>query len=291
MWTDGKRMVDYSLDKKGKVDIEYRNDGKRMFFYSTMDGGKNAPNAERAGAIRTLPRRMERFRNMGSNPIDQYLKTTKSDVISQKEEQTPEGSQTVYRIRRNAYGNLASTVFAETDTGRIRRIVEQSGAQTLIDYPDDIPEETLAVDKPFTKGIKVYDSDERRALIAKIMKTGLGDNNGISLKLAAIDKYGTIWLYWTGWLPDGAMTRSVRLPGVPFDGPYGSKQYTTSFKPKNKNQYLKLGGKRLAAMAVNPKVVVGDHLKVVVIPATHGTATFRNVPLIRICTLTDLGFY
>jgi len=288
-WTDGTRRAGYTLDRDGTVEIEYRNDGKRSFFYSTNHYAKRAANAEDAAAITTNHLMPRNFRGMG--PIDEFLKLQQAKVLSQKEEQTPDGSRTIYEVKTYETGRHTCTVIAETDTGRIREISQFDGSKTLIDYPDHIPSELLDVDKPKAEGVKIYDAEVEKRQVATMMKRGFGTVKGISLKMAVIDRYGTIWFLWTGWLPDGAMSRPVVLTGIPCERPAGPKEYTSSYKPKSKDKprYPMMNGVRMGGMALTPRIKVGNVLKEVVIPGPHGKAVFHNIPLLRICSLFDTG--
>jgi hypothetical protein len=145
------------------------------------------------------------------------------------------------------------------------------------------------VDKPLVKGVTIYDAEQERKAIAAVMKKGLGDDKGISLKLAALDRYGSLTFMWTGWLPDGKMSKPIRLTGIPCSAPFGSKMYTTSWKATNKTKPPMLNGRRMGAMGVTPKVKIGDTIKELIVPGPHGNAVFRNVPVLRIGSLFDLG--
>lgn len=288
-WTDGMRRADYTLDKDGAVAIEYRSDAKRTFFYSTNRYVKDTPNSERAGAIITNRFRAPTY--SGMRQIDEFLKLQKAVVLSQKEEQTSEGSRTIYEVKTIESSRFPSKVVAETDTGKIREITQYDGSKTLIDYPDQIPDEVLDVTKPKAEGIKIYDAEVEKRQVATMMKKGFGTVKGVSLKAAVIDRYGTIWFLWTGWLPDGAMSRPVVLTGIPCSRPAGPKEFTSSYKPKNKEKarYPMMNGVRMGGMALTPRVKVGSTLKEVVIPGPHGKAVFHNIPLLRVSSLFDTG--
>lgn len=292
-WFDGGKSSQYSLSRDGKVQIEIRNDGKRTFWFHRLESPFiDRPNAQQSATVKNVVPRPRGFDgSFGIGRIDEMLRRTNLKVVGQKTIETPEGTRVQYSIRFPAASPFLTIVLADPDTGLIRTI-KNTGyekGRSEIDYPESIPDSVFAMSGTKAKDYVLYDVDEIKRKLHPQMRKGLGTDKGTTLRAVYMDSYGSLWFYWTGMLPDGKMSRPIKVPGLALGQPYGMKAYTRDFHPKSGKFVPMLEGKRLAAMAFNLKKKIGDRLPTVMIPTEKGYATFHNVKIERIPYFYELG--
>jgi hypothetical protein len=288
-WQSGERRA-FVLYKRGKVFCEQRTDGKRLYNYFDVLSSWNPkplpPNARQYGMIHVVPRgeTLTKY-ELQTESLDRLLKTPGIQVLEQQTIATASGSFERYRLK--TIKPYRSEFYATVDPSQ-GRIVEMSGIndawKTKIDYPNSIPAQVFDPRGAALTGIEVYDIKSQDEEIANRLKSGLGQQGPVNLRLVLLDANGGLWVLWTGAPPDGKMSHPIQLPGVPSSAPYGLRAFTTSYAMDKKSRPAPAINLRLGGMAVTPWRKIGPTVDVNV-PYPGGVAKFRRVPVLRTGTL------
>lgn len=291
LWQQGAKRAFYVRDRQGRLITEQRSDGKRMFNYFNFYRGeqKKLPNAFEAGRLIDVNPKWDAYAR-GDTLIDQLLKQQWLKEVSHFEVDTADGKRIRYDLkmkdRRDPSGDQHLTVDVEPETGRIRKAVNGNTVST-ISYPESIPASVFQPRPHLAQGVVTVDANQVKRDAAKRIARGLGTKNGVTLRLVAMDCGGALWAVWSGYLPDGKLSRPFELIGVPCGPAYGLKALTASYKQDKLARVSPVVGLKLGGMSRGPKVKIGDTVDIKV-PAPKGYAEFRHVPVMRIYDIRDV---
>lgn len=272
-WRDGDKRAGYLGDN---FPYEFRSDGRRMFVHIGPPKGakyERLPNAVRYGTI-------GRAGSIGfeaKTSVETLLGSKHVTELSRK----VVGDQLILRLKYPVESGVVVT--ADRADGRIREI-ESKSSVTRFEYPDAIPNEVFDPTRPRTKGLVVFDRSVIRREATRTMRRGLGTSGDVTLRLVALDAYGKVWAMWTGPRPKWKSTDLLELPGVS-SKPSPVERMLSAANPSP----AAIGGLPVSGLCVGPQVKIGNRLREIRITVSGQSTTFRNVPVLRLSSLYDLG--
>ncbi|HWA81984.1 MAG TPA: hypothetical protein VG820_01020 [Fimbriimonadaceae bacterium] len=290
IWQDGKKRAEVMRDKHGKLVCEMRNDEHRLFDYFDFQSTRSKnPNAVTPGIVTDVSQRFLDISRYGADLISDLLDRKDVVILSQKEGQDASGPVTVYQLTMKEPHAETLTVDVETATGRIKRVVSRpSGTIAIVEYPKSIDPSVFEPRPQVAKGVRVYDLQEEESRAKERLATSLGDKGGVKLRLVLLDARGTLWVLWTGAPPDGRLSKPFLASGLRLGQPFGPAAFTSGFKKDPFSQECPAIGQRLEGMGREALTRVGDRIDVEV-PGPNGKVAFRNVSVLRIREIHDLG--
>jgi hypothetical protein len=288
-WVAGPKSATV-LYRKGKPIIEMRGDGKRRFNLVDWGGwgGPPAANARVYGMVSQdwhMPSQWE----VSYASLDALLKRPGLKVLSH--EAAKDGQPEKYRLSVKTGRTFEIVAEIDQSVRRVAAVVEpKSGARTTIEYPSSIPDSVFEPRAQARAGVETYSSDELASQVQRTVRKGLGKRGPVNLRVVLLDANGALWAFWTGALPDPALSHPFSLPGVPCGPAVTNRVYTTGWRSSPRMNGIASGseGPRVGGMARVPKVKLGSTVDIDV-PYTGGVARFRKVPIIRIGLIQNLG--
>ncbi|HWD39571.1 MAG TPA: hypothetical protein VG944_12030, partial [Fimbriimonas sp.] len=179
------------------------------------------------------------------------------------------------------------TVDVDPKTRHIESILTPGGDRIQYDYPERIDPAIFVPRPQLVPGVKVFDFELDRARQAALVKRGIARKGDTVLRSVILDRYGCLWVFWTGYVPDGRLTKGYSVPGMPL-GPASEPGYfTTSWNKHWPNRRYMVDGRQLVGMNRAPKQKIGTRITVKV-PTKGGYVTFQNVPVQRILEYTEV---
>ncbi len=264
---------------------EIRSDGKRVYrvfdFIATRGSTNVAINARTSGVVRDLSGRRSRG-DQGPDSVEALLKRGKGRRMDPGlggegnwfEVDVPIGKVRGrdyafhYQVRVGADGRLAE-----------RRLAGGTLRETF-DYPASIPERTFEP-RPQALKVPVIDIDATRREMERRIRAGSGERRGVDLRVALLDKEGTLFVFWTGPGVGEGTRGDVRLPGVRAKAARGIWAELAQFKSPARRGAAPGIGRSMPGRAIVPLERIGERIAVA-IPGRGGEAVFRDVPVIRV---------
>ena len=284
-WIAPGGLASLSYSDAGKVLGEDRSDRRRTYsffdFIGTRGSVNVAANARAQGTVEAVrARRGGDFESLDDR-IARILKEGEGERMAKPP--TPEG--TWYRVTVGFPGSKRGMslpfVVGVGKDGRVAEVRSGYGTslRTVYDYPVTIPPATFAP-RPQARIVPVVDLDAIRREIPRRIAARPETRRGIALRLAILDKEGTLFVFWTG--PGiGTSGGDVRLPGVKAALAKGLWSYLAQYKSPAKRGNAPGLGSPLPGRAIVPLEKIGDRITVA-IPGAGGEAVFRNVPVLRV---------
>ncbi|MBS1700813.1 MAG: hypothetical protein JST12_04065 [Armatimonadetes bacterium] len=281
-WQQGSKVARTLYGTDGKLFSEWRTDGHALYnFFDFRSDHNGNPNSRVYGHISHYddPNMMPKT-SLGSR-LEDLLALRNGKVMSQKPATTKLGEGTLYEVKETYPGSITSTYFVTVDK-KSGLVVEMSGGvgKTVAsyDYPDTV-DESIFEPRPQTKtDLEVYDIQLQSKQIQETMARGLGKSKGVTLRLAALDSGGNLWVLWTGSPVSGRIERGFSIAGAKVGWPYGLSKFTTKADASSREM---VDGQQLFGMARSVDTKIGDRVDLRV-PAKSGYAEFHDVPVMRI---------
>lgn len=271
-WSEGRKNRHYARSKNGILGEGIRDGLRHYIAYPRRGTGPNSRD------VAVLYSKAVQWGDDDPTPAT-YL--SEGTVIERKEISTQEGPVIEY-----TYSTRSGTHRLQADqrTGLVRHVWMGRG-RVDYDYPSSFPRSTFDVEQPRSRGFELHDLDKEVPSLTSVMRQGYGSRSGVTLRAALLDGAGNLWIFWTGYPPDGRYIHPVGIPGLDTGPAFGLKSFRDGTKDEIKKQKF-IAGELLAAMGFNPSSKVGDILREVRVWSPQGPAVFHNVPITRIA---DVG--
>lgn len=292
IWQEGGKMAMTAHDPKTRrvILLMRRNDKQHLSyfnFYPPRPKDRN-PNATPAATKGRNDGRSRPYDAANFDLVKTLLDDKNVKVLDQRNVTTPEGERTYYKLRSTLAGHTLD-VYAEPQTGRIRKIVSvPNGTIATIEYPATIDPAVFDVNVALASDAVTYDIDEETAQARRTLAAGLGSKGGVTLRLAAMDSSGSLWVLWTGATPEGNLSKPFKVTGVKLGKAYGLPALTTSWKKARVSLPAPGIGVRLGGMA-RPVLTKAPKTLDISIPTPSGYVLFRQIAYQRINLIYDLS--
>lgn len=293
-WRDDLRFASMIKGSTGKVMYESRTDGERRFTYVRMPATKPlSPNRLEAATLKAETHSDAAFarRFMGEFfTLAAQLKQPGVKAKGPRRVTTPNGERDRYELTIDKKWDSWGTVIdVEPGSGRVTRILDpKSGYTHEIGYSTAIPKGVFAPRASYSQPDTTYVVPDQEKVVESRLRSGLGQKEGIVLRLALLDRNGSLWLFWTGAAPDGRMSRPFRVPGVRLGPAYGPSAFTTTRKGLPPAHPSPVTGTWLDGMSRATLDRIGSEISVEV-PGKAGYVRFDHVPVLRVADMYDFG--
>jgi len=266
------------LGWNGALHFEERDDGHRYFVY--FDEPKRGPNAVSAASVVTERPEWRHRVSREADTVTSLLRLPTAKLIRQEKQ----GKYNRFTIE--VRGSQIS-LDADSENGRVVTMYFQNGARRDFDYPATIDPKVFEPRAQAATGILTLDLDEENARDLPAFKRGIAKKDGITLRFVGISTTGSLWAFWTGYVPDGRLSRPMQVVGVPSDPAFEPGPFTTEWAHHGKGNRFLIDGQQIAGAARDLKRKIGRTVTLR-IPAKHAYVTFKDVPAVRFRDWSDL---
>lgn len=295
MWQEGPKLAFYFRDARNRLLAEERSDGNHIFSFLATNRVRPLPNARATANLHPTDGRRQGYFS-SSRQVEALLSDKQLAVESKKRIETPGGPRDQYQIRlkrgyfdgkKYVMGNdLRTTVEADADSGKIRKIVGIDGGITLIEYPSHIDAAVFEPRAQVAQNVEVHDISAEKNRVDATLRRGLATKEGVTLRFLALDGVGNLHALWTGAPVDGKLSHPCLVKGVRAGQPFGMHQFTDGYRMDRRSYPSPVTNGYLEGMALPLLEKIGDRVTLRVFKRGH-YVEFSNVPVMRIGDLNS----
>ncbi len=294
-WRQGRNQAAVLYQPDGKVLLEFRISGNRVYSYSNFGTNNNRalsvvnqnvglnPNATLFGVVRTED--TSKHPDDGGEVeghLDRMLALYKCEIVKQEPAQTKQGPAIRYELKSKDRKGVLLIVIVDDKSGLIVEMLSADGKmKTVCDYPASVDPKIFEPRPQAVKNCTVFDEDNEIEIRKKILAHGIAKSHGVTLRGVLLDGQGYLWVMWTGAPVSGRMEHPFTVSHAELGEPFGLPGFTTSASNGKNSPVITSDGAKLYGMAREAKTKIGDHIDISV-PTKQGTVSFKSVLVTRI---------